>query len=140
MRLFLSNTFLKIWLGVLVIAGVVGLYAAPVSGTVPCSRVSDYPDHSEVFQCHKGLNAAVLTNMRPYPVFTTISTDVQTQAWLTKIGDGETVKTLQKNLGYPVVLGPGAFMAVSNGAGLVYIVSKTQFLLTVAWSQDVPLK
>ena len=141
MSILYSNLLLKILIGAAIVSAVVALNQAH-SNITPCVTISNYPDHSVVWQCPRGLNTAYLTNMRPYSVFTTVSTDVQTEAWLTKAGDDETVKTLtvQKKLGVPVVLGPGAFMAVSNGTGLIYIYSKTQFLLTIAWSQDVPLK
>ena len=138
MGFLLSNTFLKVWIGLAFVVGAVGIYNAPSGNSSPCVTISKYPNRSEVWQCPKGLNTAWLADHKGYPVFTTVSTDVQTEAWLTKAGDTETVKTIRKNLGAPVVLGPGAFMAVGTGEGLIYIQSKTQFLLTIAWSQNVP--
>ena len=142
MGFLLSNTFLKVIIGIAIVVGAVGIYSAPKDSSQPCVTIANYPNRSMVFQCPKGLNTAWLADNKGYPVWTSVSTDVQTLAWLTAAGDNETLKTLtvQKKLGPPVVLGRGAFMAVDNGAGLIYIESKTQFLLTIAWSQNVPTK
>jgi hypothetical protein len=133
MGIIWSNTLIKVLVGLAIIITVVGTYETPPS-SVPCVTISKFPNRSEVFQCPKGLSSVVLSNQSPVGVYTTISTDKPTQAWLTAVGTSATEKTLNK-LGAPVVLGPGAFMAVGNGKGLVYVDSKTSYLLTVVWDE-----
>jgi hypothetical protein len=132
MRIIWSNTLIKILFGSALVITAVGLYFQPI-GDVPCSTIAHYPNRSEVFSCPAGLSTVVLRNTDSIGVYTTITTDTQTQAWLTVEGDSETLKTFPVRLGAPAILGPGAFLAVGNGRGLVYVDGKTKYLLTVVW-------
>lgn len=132
MGFLISNLMIKILLGIAIVGSVVWAYEKP-QGDSPCVTISNYPNHSEVFQCPAGLSTVNLQNTTGRDIFTTITTDVRTEGWLTTIGDGETVKTIRKNLGPSVVMAPGAFMAVANGKGLVYVESDVKYLLTVVW-------
>lgn len=137
MGIIWSNTLLKILVGMAVITVVVGVYMSP-SNSQPCVTIAKYPNRSEVFQCPKGLSSVILKNDNPIGVYTTVSTDVQTQAWLVNIGTKADEKHLSK-LGTADILGPGNFLAVGNGKGLVYIEGKTKYLVTIVWD-NAPLK
>lgn len=132
MNILTSNLMIKVLLGMAIVVGVVAVNQQH-SDTKPCSRISYYPNRSEVFECPAGLSVASLRNPYPIPIFTTVTTTVRAEGWLTKVGDVETVKTIRKRLGAPVVIGPGAFMAVADGSGLVYIQAPSKYLLTVVW-------
>lgn len=133
MGLIWSNTVLKILIGAAVIIIAVGIYFQP-SGDKPCSQVSFILNHSAVFSCPLGLSTVSLRAV--HPVYASVTTNVQTEAWLTAYGDTETLASLPKRLGAPAILGPGAFLAVGNGQGLVYISGKSPFLVSVVW--DAP--
>ena len=130
-----TNATIKILVGILVVGSIV-YYDTQPDSTVACSRVSYVPNRSIVYNCMAGFSAASLKNPYKIPVYTTITSSVRSEAWLTSIGDVETAKKIRKSLGAPVVIGPGAFMAVGSGEGLVYIQSSQRFLLSVVW--DVP--
>jgi hypothetical protein len=132
-----SNTLLKILVGMAVITVVVGVYMSPPTSQ-PCVSISKFPNRSQVFQCPKGLSSVILRNDNPIGVYTTVSTDVQTQAWLVEVGTKADEKHLDK-LGSAAILGPGAFLAVGNGKGLVYIEGKTSYLVTIVWD-NAPAK
>jgi hypothetical protein len=127
-----TNTFLKIMVGLLLAVSVIAVNEQP-SGTKACSKVSYVPNRSAVFDCMAGLSVVSLRNPYDIPIFTTVTASVRSEAWLTVPGDNETVKTIRAKLGAPVVLGPGAFMAVASGAGLVYVKAEKRFLLSVVW-------
>jgi hypothetical protein len=131
----LSNLMLKILIGLAIIGSVVYEYEKP-PGDVPCVSISHFPNKSDVFECPKGLSTVVLTNSTGKDIFTTLTTSARAEAWLTVVGDDETVKTLRTRLGAPVILAPGAFMAVSTGKGLVYINAPEKYLLTVVWNHQ----
>lgn len=133
MGIIWSNTLLKVLIGMAVVTVVVGVYMSPPTNQ-PCVTISKFPNRSAVFQCPKGLSSVRLDNQSPIGVYTTITTDKQSEAWLTTLGTSVTEKTVH-NLGPASVLGPGAFMAIGNGKGLVYIDSKTSYLLTVVWDE-----
>jgi len=135
MGFLLSNAMIRILVGFLVVGGAVYLYEQPKTDP-SCAHISHFPNRSDVFQCPAGLNTVVLNDT--VPSYATVATDVQTEAWLTKIGDDESLSTLRKNLGAPAVLGSDAFLAVGSGNGLVYINSKTRFLLTIVWANHAP--
>lgn len=127
-----SSRTIKVLVGAAVVVAIVGLTNQP-SGGVACTSISYFPNRSAVFQCPAGLSTVVLQDHKAIPIWTTVTTDQQAEAWLTTVGDSETLKTLRAHLGAPVVLGNGAFMAVSSGQGLVYVDAKTSYLLTVVW-------
>jgi hypothetical protein len=129
-----STRTIKVLIGVAAIVAVVGLNNQP-GGSTPCTTISNYPNRSAVFECPPGLSTVWLRDTTAVPIWTTVTTDKQAEAWLTKPGDNETLKTLRKNLGAPVILGGNgyAFLAVSSGSGLVYVEAKTRYLLTVVW-------
>lgn len=133
MGIIWSNTLLKVLVGMAIITVVVGVYMSPPSSQ-PCVTISKFANRSDVFQCPKGLSSVRLDNQSPIGVYTTLTTDQQTEAWLTTIGTKVTEKTV-RNLGPASILGPGSFMAVGNGKGLVYIDSKSSYLLTVVWDE-----
>lgn len=135
MRFLLSTGFIKIMIGAALVIGAVALYFKPTTD-IACPIISDYPGKSAVFSCPPGLSTVSLRNNLPYSVYTTLSTTEQASGWLTVPGDVETIKTLPIKLGPPVVLGPGAFMAIGSGRGLVYLDSKVKYLVSVVW--DVP--
>jgi hypothetical protein len=137
MGIIWSNGFIKVLIGLAVIIVVVGTYETPRTDN-PCVVISKFPNRSEVFQCPAGLSSVVLRNDNPIGVYTTVSTDVQTSAWLVPVGTSATPKTLE-NLGPAVILGAGAFLAVGNGRGLVYINGKNKYLVTVVWD-NAPTK
>jgi len=130
-----TNAAIKILVGILVV-GTVVYYNTQPSTTKECSRVSYVPNKSAVFNCEAGFNVASLRNPYKIPIYTTVTSSVKAEAWLTNNGDDEKAKTIRKRLGPPVVIGPGAFMAVGSGEGLVYIRASQRFLLSVVW--DVP--
>lgn len=133
MGIIWTNTLLKVLVGMAVITVVVGVYMSPPTSQ-PCVTISSFPNRSKVFQCPKGLSTVSLTSHSPIGVYTTLSTDKPTEAWLTTVGTKETEKTV-RSLGPASILGPGAFMAIGDGKGLVYIDSKTSYLLTVVWDE-----
>jgi hypothetical protein len=137
MGIIWSNGFIKVLIGLAIITVVVGTYETPKTDN-PCVTISKFPARSEVFQCPPGLSSVVLRNDNPIGVYTTVSTDVQTSAWLVALGTKATPKTLD-NLGPAVVLGPGAFLAVGDGKGLVYINGAKKYLVTVVWD-NAPTK
>lgn len=132
MSILTSNLAIKVLLGAAVVIGVVGQVEKP-SGETPCVTVESYPGRSAVYECPKGLSTVYMWNNTGKQTYASVTTDAPTQAWLTVPGDEETLKTLPVKLGAPVVLGPGAFMAVGNGQGLIYVSSTTKFMLSVAW-------
>ena len=136
MKILTSNLMIKILVGLAVVVGVVAVNQQS-SNMRACSRVSFDPNHSAVFECDAGFSVANLKNPYHIPVYTTVTTTIRSEGWLAQIGDSETLKTIRKNLGAPVVLGPGAFMAVANGEGLVYVNCPKRYLLTVVWNVPV---
>lgn len=137
MGILWSNGFIKVLVGLAVIIVSVGVYMTPKTDN-PCVTISKFPNRSEVFECPPGLSSVVLSTANPIGVYTTVSTDVQTSAWLVAVGTSATEKTLSK-LGPAVILGPGNFLAVGNGKGLVYIDGKTKYLVTIVWD-NAPVK
>lgn len=130
-----SKLFMKILTGAAIVVTVVGITNTPPQDT-PCITVSSYPGRSAVYQCKPGLSTVLFRNQTKVPTYSTLTSSIQTEAWLTSAGDTETVKTLRAHLGAPVVLGGGGFMAVSTpaqGSVLAYVVSKSTVLLTVVW-------
>ena len=127
-----SNLMIKILAGSAIVVAVVWQVEKPVTDKA-CAEIENYPGRSAVYQCQSGLSTVFLWNNTGVRHYASVTTNVQTEAWLTTRGDNETLKTLPVRLGAPVVLGPGAFMAVGNGTGLIYVSSKQQFLLSVAW-------
>ena len=134
MRLLFSNLMIKVLVVAALICAVLSLDQAH-GNEKACVSISKFPMRSEVWQCGPGLSTVFLSDTMGVPVYTTVTTSVQTQAWLTKVGDVETAQTLRKKLGVPSILAPGAFMA-TYGTGLVYVLSREKFLLTVVW--DAP--
>lgn len=132
MGFLVSNLMIKILVGIAVV-GTIVYYQQPHGGDMPCVGIEKVPGKSAVFQCPAGLSTAFIHDPYPYPVSTTLTTDEVTQAWLTNVGDNETLKTLNDgHLGKASVLKPGSFMSV-NGTGLVYIYGKSKYLLSVAY-------
>jgi len=123
----------KILLGAAIVVAVVGQVEGKQGGDTACSQIENYPGRSAVYECRPGLSTVYLWNNTGKKFYATLTTDVPAQAWLTVEGDVETLKTLPVKLGAPVVLGPGAFMAIGNGSGLVYIDSKVKSLVSIAW-------
>ncbi len=132
MRFLYSNMVIKILAGAAIVIAVVWQVEKP-NNQVACSEIEKYPGRSAVYQCPPGLNTVFLYNNTGKPGYATVTTNVQAQGWLTVPGDSETLKTLPVKLGAPVVLGPGAFMAVGNGAGLIYLSNKQEMLVSIAW-------
>lgn len=134
MRFLISNTMIKI-LVILLVIGMAVYYDEKPSDTQPCSTIENYPGRSAVYECNGGLSTVYLhsTDNR----YTTVTASVRSSAWLTAAGDDETENTLLANkLGPAGVIGPGAFMAVANGNGLVYVLSpdNEKVLISVAWN------
>lgn len=128
-----SNLAIKVLVGSAAVVGVVGVYSQPPPANKPCTLSESDPMHSAVYSCPTGLNTVALFDRLAKPVYASVTVNVPSQAWLTTIGDVETLKTLPIKLGPPVILGPGSFMAVGSGQGLIYIVSKSQSLVSIAW-------
>lgn len=137
MSIIWNNTLVKILVGLAIVITVVGVYMTPPTSQ-PCVTIAKYPNRSEVFQCPAGLSSVNLSTDNPIGVYTTVSTDVQTSAWLVAKGTEADEKHLEK-LGPAAILGPGAFLAVGNGNGLVYIDGKSKYLVTVVWN-NAPAK
>lgn len=137
MSIIWSNTLIKVLVGMAVIIVAVGTYLSPPTEQ-PCVTIAKFPNRSQVFQCPKGLSSVLLQDNNPIGIYTTVSTDVQTSAWLVNVGTKADEKHLGK-LGPAAILGPGAFLAVGNGKGLVYIDGPTKYLVTVVWN-NAPLK
>lgn len=133
MSILTSNLAIKILAGAAIVVGIVAIVEHPGDGTTPCATIEHYPGRSAVYECPKGLSTVYLWNNTGKKTYATVTTDVAAQAWLTVTGDAETLKTLPVKLGAPVILGPGAFMAVDNGSGLIYVYSKNKYILSVAW-------
>lgn len=130
-----SNTFLKILTGAALVVTVVGVVNMPAQDT-PCITVSSVPDRSAVYQCKPGLSTVLFDNKTKVATYSTLTSSIQTEAWLTSPGDSETAKTIRKHLGPSVVLGGGGFMAVSTpaeGRVLAYVLSPATVLITVVW-------
>jgi len=128
-----SNLVIKILVGAAVVVAVVGQVEGKQGGDKSCVSIENYPNRSAVYQCEAGLSTVYMWNNTGKKVYASVTTDVQAEAWLTVPGDKETLKTLPVRLGAPVVLGPGAFMAVGNGSGLIYIHSVKPALVSIAW-------
>jgi hypothetical protein len=126
---------IRILIGAAVVVAVVGLTTTPPQDT-PCTTVSNLPGRSSVYECKAGLSTVLFENKTKVATYSTITSSIQTEAWLTRAGDTETIKTLRGHLGAPVILGGGGFMAVSTpaeGSSLAYVVSKSTVVLTVVW-------
>lgn len=131
MSWLISNTSIKVIIGVIVVMTVV-YYSEKPSTEHPCSQIEYYPKRSAVYQCEAGMNTVAL---RASPLtYTTLTSNVRASAWLTEDGVSVTRKQLEAGrLGASVTLGPGSFMAIANGNGLVYVLSDTAIILSVAW-------
>jgi hypothetical protein len=130
----LSNRMIKIIIGVVAVMTAVYFNEKPNTDR-PCVTLSNYPGRSEVFQCQPGLNSLYVYS-KVKDTYTTVTTNPITEGWLTVPGDDETMKTIRARLGTSMGLGPGSFLSVDRGTGLVYIYSKTTFLVTVAWHES----
>ena len=137
MRILTSNLAIKVLLGALIVLGIVALYDRP-SKDISCSTIESYPGRSAVYECQPGLSTAYLWNHTGKYAFATLSTSIKARAWLTKPGDDETIKTIDKDLGPAVVVGPGAYMAIANADGLVYIDAPKKVLVSIAWDTSQP--
>lgn len=130
----ISNTAIKVLVGAAIVLGILtGYYGSDGKGSTPCVSIESVPFHSAVYQCPAGLNTVWLQNGTGKPVYTTLTSNVRSDAWLTVVGDKETLKTLPVKLGAAAVIGPGAFMAIADGSGLVYINSPVKSLVSIAW-------
>lgn len=138
MGFLISNTMIKILVGAAIVVGIVTVYEdSGHSDSTPCVSIENVPFHSAVYQCPAGLSTLAFQDRMGFPIYTTLTASVRSDSWLTTIGDKETLKSLPVNLGASAVIGPGAFMAISNGSGLVYVNAPSKVLLSVAW-QNVP--
>jgi len=137
LRLLTSNLMIKVLIGAAVILAVLSLVMKP-DPFKPCAVISHERNKSVVMECDAGFNTVALSNSLPFNVFAELWTSEPTQAWLTKAGDVETLKTLRAKLGPPDILGKGRFLGIASGRGLVYIHAAKQFVVTVVW--NVPAK
>lgn len=134
MSFILSNTMIKILVGIIVVMSLVYFQEKP-NDSVPCVTVENYPGRSAVYQCPPGLST-VLLHSDKY-TYATVTTDITAKAWSTHAGDDKTkAQLLSGALGPAGVIGPGAFMSMDSQNGLLYVLAPTRYVVSIAWPHN----
>jgi hypothetical protein len=118
----------KWMVGFILVGTAAAIYAIPEPANY-CSQIYFSQNTGSSYSCKAGLNALTLTSTNHTPA--SVSIDVPGMAWLTSAGADP--KHVTHTPGLP--LGPGRFLEVASGNGLIYFKTTKPVVITTSFAR-----